>query len=61
MVNDGQELFASLPVDVRSEFNNDFSQWFVQTGRPEWFSKMGVKAKEPDAATQPVKDPEVKE
>lgn len=61
MVNDGQELFNSLSAEVRSEFGNDFNQWFVQTGRPEWFSKMGVKAPEPDATTQPIKEPEVKE
>lgn len=46
MVLDGQALFENLPSEKREAFDNDFNKWFVQTGSPEWFAKMGVSSAE---------------
>lgn len=58
MVIDGQNLFNALPVETKQAFDNDFNKWFVQTGQPDWFAKMGVHAESP--ADSEVKE-EVKE
>lgn len=37
---DSKNLFDSLPIDVRDKFNGDPSQFFAQSGSPEWFEKL---------------------
>lgn len=52
LVIDGQKDFEALPVDVRKEFDNDFSKWFATAGSGEWMSKMSSVL--PDQADQAV-------
>ena len=40
LVIDREADFMKLPLDVRNKFNNDFRQWFAQSGSDEWFDKM---------------------
>lgn len=67
---DSNNLFKSLPVDVRSKFDNDSSKFFASAGTLEWFDNIKDvipdevrKAIYPDPVkdTQPVIDKEVKE
>lgn len=41
-VIDGERAFDGLPADVKSQFGNDFRQWFAQAGSDDWYSKMGI-------------------
>lgn len=35
--------FASLPVDIKAQFNNDPTEFVASLGSPEFFEKMAVK------------------
>lgn len=39
---DSNNLFKSLPVDVKNKFDNDPSKFFAQSGTKEWFEKIEV-------------------
>lgn len=38
----GESAFASLPLDVRSRFDNNFAQFIATAGTKEWYDKLGV-------------------
>lgn len=37
---DSNNLFKSLPVDVKNKFDNDPSKFFAQSGTKEWYEKI---------------------
>lgn len=39
---DAEKEFYKLDLDTRGKFNNDFRQWLVSAGSPEWIEKMGI-------------------
>lgn len=41
-VIDAENMFASLPQDVRDQFGNDWAKWLAQTGTEKWLSAMGI-------------------
>lgn len=41
-INECEELFKSLPLDVRQKFDCSFEQFLSQSGSVEWFDKMGM-------------------
>lgn len=53
-LNDGKVLFESLPVDVRSKFGHNFSEFMSQFGSSEWFEKVGVVRKNEESSLEPL-------
>lgn len=49
----GEAAFASLPLDVRSRFDNNFAQFIATAGSKEWYDKLGV-IDEKEAVKEPV-------
>lgn len=45
-INECEEMFKSLPLDVRQKFDCSFEQFLSQSGSEDWLEKMGMK---PDA------------
>lgn len=41
-INQAEEMFKSLPLDVRQKFDCSFEQFLSQSGSNEWFEKMGM-------------------
>lgn len=41
-VIDAENMFATLPQDVRDQFGNDWAKWLAQTGTDKWMSAMGI-------------------
>lgn len=39
----GEKKFNDLPLEVRSKFNHNFSEFIATAGSPAWFEKMGRK------------------
>ena len=39
---DSNNLFKSLPVEVKNKFDNDPNKFFAQSGTKEWFEKIEV-------------------
>lgn len=37
---DSNNLFNSLPIEIKQKFNNDPNQFFAQSGNKEWFEKL---------------------
>lgn len=57
LVNRSEDAFNSLPLDVRSKFDNDVNKWFAKVGSPEWLTLMGLDATEslnPDVSVEEV-------
>lgn len=42
LVQAGEDAFDSLPVDVRSQFDNNINKWFASIGSDDWCEKMKV-------------------
>ena len=42
LVQAGEAAFDSLPVEVRSKFDNNLNKWFSQIGTDDWCEKMNV-------------------
>lgn len=40
-INQAEEMFKSLPLEVRQRFDCSFEQFLSQSGSDEWLSKMG--------------------
>lgn len=57
LVQSGEEAFASLPLDVRTKFDNDVSKWFASIGSDDWRSAMNIPKPVPTVDAQPV-DPQ---
>ncbi len=41
-INECEEMFKSLPLDVRQKFDCSFEQFLSQSGSAEWLEKMGM-------------------
>lgn len=41
-VIDGQNLFDSLPANIKSNFGNSFERWFTSYGEEDWYKSMGI-------------------
>lgn len=39
---DAEKEFYKLDLDTRNAFNNDFREWLVTAGSPEWIKKMKI-------------------
>lgn len=39
---DAEKEFYKLDLETRGKFNNDFRQWLVSAGTPDWIDKMGI-------------------
>lgn len=42
LVQNGEAAFESLPLDVRSKFDNNINKWFTSIGSDDWCEKMNV-------------------
>lgn len=58
LVQKGEDVFNSLPLDVRSKFDNDRCKWFASIGSDSWFDAMGV-SRETISPSVPVVKPDV--
>jgi len=59
-INQAEEMFKSLPLEVRQKFDCSFEQFLSQSGTEDWFSKMGMTVANPVETETPVQvDPEV--
>ncbi len=52
-VNQGHELFDSLPVEVRARFHHNFAEFMAAMDRPDFLELIGVKPAEPAPAPAP--------
>lgn len=52
-VIDAENMFATLPQDVRDQFSNDWAQWLAQTGSEKWLSAMGIEMSNVSRETLP--------
>lgn len=43
---DAERNFDKLPLEIRQKFDYDIYKFIAQMDTPEWFEKIGVKAKE---------------
>ena len=59
-VNEGQEKFAKLPVEVKEKFDNSFEKWFATLGQKEWFENMGFNLRS-DSGPGPIEKEGVEE
>lgn len=41
-INQAEEMFKSLPLDVRQKFDCSFEQFLSQSGTEDWLAKMGM-------------------
>lgn len=42
-INECEEMFKSLPLEVRQKFDCSFEQFLSQSGSEDWLEKMGMK------------------
>lgn len=42
LVQSGESAFDSLPLEVRSKFDNNINKWFASIGTDDWCEKMNV-------------------
>lgn len=47
LVQSGESAFDSLPLDVKSKFDNDINKWFASIGSDEWRDKMNIPKPDP--------------
>lgn len=60
IVQAGEDYFNSLPLDVRSKFDNDRYKWFASIGSDDWLSAMGVSRETPPTVDKPsILEPEI--
>lgn len=52
----GEQMFNSLPVDIKEKFDNNYAQWIALAGTDEWQERM----KAPSIVEEPVQE-EIKE
>lgn len=58
IVNNGEQTFNDLPVDIRAKFGHNFGEFLAEFGSAEFFEKLGVKA-EHVTAEKPVETPAI--
>lgn len=47
LVHRAEDAFLSLPLDVRSKFDNDVNKWFASAGSDTWLGIMGLSVEKP--------------
>lgn len=52
---DGEKAFYELDLETRQKFDNNFRQWMIDAGSPEWCKKMNIQSA-PDPAPDPVEE-----
>lgn len=57
IVIEAEREFNHLPVEIKERFQNDFHQYIVSAGQPEWLEKLGIK----NAVEEATKKEEVNE
>lgn len=62
-INKAEEIFKSLPLEVRQRFDCSFEQFLSQSGSEDWLEKMGMTSDsfESDSASETVLPDAVKE
>ena len=63
-INQAEEMFKSLPLEIRQKFDCSFEQFLAQSGSDDWLSKMGfeiTEQKEPETPPAQVDPAVVKE
>lgn len=62
-INKAEEMFKSLPLEVRQRFDCSFEQFLSQSGSEEWLQKMGMSSDpvKSDSASETVLTDDVKE
>ncbi len=58
-INQAEEMFKSLPLEVRQKFDCSFEQFLSQSGSGDWLEKMGMSPAQPVVTDTPQVDPEV--
>lgn len=60
-INQAEEIFKALPLEIRQKFDCSFEQFLAQSGTEDWLSKMGFETSVPvEPETPPVKvEPDV--
>lgn len=53
LVQSGEAAFNSLPLDVRSKFDNNINKWFASIGTDEWSQKMKIPKPVPTVDIEP--------
>ncbi len=48
-INECEEMFKALPLDVRQKFDCSFEQFLSQSGSADWLEKMGMSGHVDDA------------
>lgn len=56
VVIEAEREFNGLPAEVRTRFHNDFHEYIVTAGQPEWLEKFGVKNDAAPEREQPEKE-----
>lgn len=55
-INQAEEMFKALPLEIRQKFDCSFEQFLAQSGSEDWLSKMGYELTKPvEPETPPVK------
>jgi hypothetical protein len=63
-INQAEEMFKALPLEIRQKFDCSFEQFLAQSGTEDWLSKMGFETSAPVESEIPpvqVEPPVVKE
>lgn len=65
-INQAEEMFKALPLEIRQKFDCSFEQFLAQSGTDDWLSKMGfevsaqVESETPSSKVEPAAVEEVK-
>lgn len=46
-INQAEEMFKALPLEIRQKFDCSFEQFLAQSGTEDWMSKMGFESSAP--------------
>lgn len=53
-VIDGQRYFETLPIEIKQKFNNDFNQFFAESGETSFLDKLGFSSNVSDVVSDTV-------
>lgn len=58
-INQAEEMFMALPLEVRQKFDCSFEQFLSQSGSDDWLEKMGMSPAQPVVTDAQQVEPEV--